>query len=40
MKRLKLLFLFITASITLTSGVVQNEIIDGNDFSLNDYVSS
>lgn len=40
MKRLKLLFLFITTGITLTSCVVQNEIIDGNDFSLNEYVSS
>ena len=36
MKRLKLLFLFITASITLTSCVVQ----DDNNFSLNEYVSS
>ncbi len=40
MKRLKLLFLFITATITLTSCVVQNEIIDDNGFSLNEYVSS
>jgi len=40
MKRLKLLFLFITASITLTSCVVQNEIIDDNAFSLNEYISS
>ena len=39
MKRLKLLFLFITTSI-LTSCVVQDEIIDNNTFSLNEYVSS
>ena len=40
MKRLKLLFLFIAASVTLTSCTVQNEIIDDNSFSLNEYVSS
>lgn len=40
MKRIKLLFLFITASVTLTSCIVQNEIIDDDAFSLNEYVSS
>ncbi len=40
MKRLKLLFLFVTASLTLTSCVVQNDLIDDNAFALNEYVSS
>ncbi len=40
MKRLKLLFLFVTASLTLTSCVVQNDLIDDNAFALNEYISS
>ncbi len=40
MKRLKLLFLFITASITLTSCVIQDEIVDNNALPLNEYISS
>lgn len=40
MKRIKLLFLFIATSVTLTSCVVQNEIIDDNAFSLNQFISS